>query len=76
MCVFLNSFTQESSPDREAWLSPAHPELDTVRILGYVYIGSPILIFFSTNWSFDQSHQIFSHQNFFRADLIGQNTKW
>ena len=27
---------------------------------------------FSTNLSFDQSHQIFSHQLFFRADLIGQ----
>lgn len=29
----------------------------------------------STNWSFDQS-QIFSHQIFFSADLIGQKTSW
>jgi hypothetical protein len=38
--------------------------------MGSVYTGRPILIFLSTNWSFDQSHQIFSHQLFF--PLIGQ----
>ncbi|KAK6313774.1 hypothetical protein J4Q44_G00152330 [Coregonus suidteri] len=30
--------------------------------------------YFFTNCSFDQSHQIFSHKIFFKADLIGQKT--
>ena len=57
--------------------------LTFLSYLGCVYTGSPILIFFPligqpsshlffTNWSFDQSHQIFLQQIFFRADLISQ----
>ena len=29
-------------------------------------------LFFLTNWSFNQSHLIFSYQIFFKADRIGQ----
>ncbi|CDQ76713.1 unnamed protein product [Oncorhynchus mykiss] len=36
----------------------------------------PILISFPTNWSFDQSHQILSHQIFVIADLIGQKNSY
>jgi hypothetical protein len=40
-------------------------------IFGCLHRPSDLL---STNWSFDQSHQMFSHQSLLRAGLIGQKT--
>ena len=54
--------------------SVAYVLLPTLSTWGWL-IRQPNFYIFSTNWYFDQSFQIFSHQIFFKAYLIDQKTK-